>query len=138
MSRPVAGKHAGGELEVPGQVHADQVRRQIEHQGGVELASLYRGGTLEQRAEIEAEDVYHLDRCLIGPDRAERLQVCFTRLGGENQEFLDACPVLPGLDKFIHHTVKRASPEGSASGEGPRRGMDAVLDCRCAGDGVRR
>jgi hypothetical protein len=138
MTRAVAGKHAGGNLKVGGQVHPDQVRSKIEHQGGVELAPLYGGGTLEQRAEIETEDVHHLYRCLIGPDRAERFQVGFTRLGGQNQEFRDACPVLPGLDKFIHHTVKRAPPEGSAPGEGPRRGMDAVLDYRGAGDGVRR
>ena len=40
-------------------------------------------GLVEQRTEIQAEDVHHLDGGLLGTDGAQRLEVGLARLRGE-------------------------------------------------------
>src|SRR3954471_11555017 len=101
LSWPVPRQDAGRHFEVLGQLHPDQMRSQEEQQRGVELAPLNRCLALQHRAEIDAEDVHHLNRGLVGPDRAERFQVSLARLSRDDEELAHACPLLPGFDKFV-------------------------------------
>src|SRR6266516_2963917 len=61
---PVTLDLALGEGIVLCQVHADQLRREVQHEGGVELAAV-RGPArvLEVAGEVEREDVYGEDPC---------------------------------------------------------------------------
>ena len=58
----------------------------------------------------------------------------FARLGGEDDELADACPLLPGLDKFVHDPMQRAPPQGGAARERVGRRVDAELHRRRAQD----
>ena len=136
MPRPVAREHGGGQVEIPGHLHADQVRRQVEHQRSVQLAALNRCRALQERPEVQAENVDHLYAGLIGPNGAQRLEVGLAGLCRQDNELPNSCPLFPGLDKFIHHTVKRSPPQGGSSGEGPHRRVHAVLDRRRPGHPV--
>ena len=71
---------------------------------------------------------------LVGPDRAQGLQVRLAGLGGQDHELADACPLFPGLDKFVHDPMQRAAPERGAAGEVAGRRVDAVFHRRCAQD----
>src|SRR5687767_7275961 len=119
MPGTVARQHAGSELDVTGQLHLDEVRRQKQHQGSIQLTSLNRRGSLEQRCEIEAEDVDHLNGGLIGPDGTECFEMSLAGLSRQDQELSYSCPLLPRLDKFIHHTMKRAPPQRGRSWKRP-------------------
>jgi hypothetical protein len=135
---PVTGKHTGREIEVLRESHIHEMGRQVEHERGIQFSTLHRSPALQQRTEFEAEDVDHLNRGLIGPDGAERLQMCLAGLRGKDQEFSDSCPLLPRLDKFIHDTVKGAAPQRGTAGERPHCRVDAVLDRWRPGDTVCR
>ena len=91
-------------------------------------------GSLEQGAEIEGEDVDHLHRGFVGADRAQRFEMRFARLRGEHHELSNACPLFPGLDKFVHDTVQRPTSQGRAPGKGARVGVHAELDRRSPHD----
>ena len=138
MAGTVACHFPWREIEVARPFHVYQVWREVEHEGGIQLTPLNRGGALQQRPEIQAEDIHDLDSRLLGSNGAERFQMRLTGLGRENQKFAYACPLLPRLDKFIHHTVKRTPPQRGTAGKGPHRGVDSVLDCRGARHAVGR
>lgn len=138
MAGAVACHFARCEIEVAGPLHVHQVRREVEHEGGIQLTPLNWGGALQLRPEVQTEDVHDLYSRLIGSNGAERFQVCLTGLGRENQKLAYACPLLPRLDKFIHHTVKCTPPQRGTAGERSHRGVDAVLDGRGAGNAVGR
>jgi hypothetical protein len=124
----VAGEHRGWKLEVAGQLHLHQLRREKQEQGGVQLSALNRRRPLQQRAELNAEDVDHLHSCRIGADGAERFEVGLARLSSNNEELPDACPLLPGLDKFVHHPVKRTAAERGSARKRPSRGVHPIFD----------
>jgi hypothetical protein len=134
MAGPVASQCSGGQLEVPRQVHPDQLGRQEQEERGVELTTVDRHGAVQQAAEIDAEDVDHLDGGFIGADGAQRLQMDLAGLGGDDEELANACPLLPGFDKFVHHPVKRPSPERRPARKGPGSGVYPVLHCRRSRD----
>jgi hypothetical protein len=64
--------------------------------------------------------------------------VCIAGLRGQNQELTNSCPLLPGLDKFIHHTVQGTPTQRGSSREWPHCCMNAVLDGGSPGHPVRR
>jgi two-component system nitrogen regulation sensor histidine kinase NtrY len=129
MPGTVAREHAGSEVDVTGKLHLYEVRREKQHQGSIQLTSLNRRGPLEQRPEIEAEDVDHLNRGLIGPDGADCFEMGLAGLSRQNQELSYSCPLFPRLDKFIHHTMKRTPPQRGRSRKRPGCGVYSVLDC---------
>jgi two-component system nitrogen regulation sensor histidine kinase NtrY len=138
LPRPIPGQHAGRQLEVLGKVHPNHLGSEIQQQRRVELAALNRRRrVIEEIAEIEAEDIDDLHFGFVGPDGGEGLQVSFTRLSRDDEEFADACPLFPRLDKFVHHPVQRSAAEGSTAGKRPCRGMDPVLDGGDAGNAER-
>src|SRR5919107_4018466 len=61
LSWTKAREHSGCYGKIRGQVHPDQVRRQIQEEGGIELAPMNRSRPVEEFAEVHAEDVHHLD-----------------------------------------------------------------------------
>src|SRR5438309_359024 len=82
---PVAAEQLRGDREVARELHMDQLGREVEQQGGVQLAALdRRPGALQQGPEVEAEHVDHLHSGIVGPDRAERLEVGVAGLGRED------------------------------------------------------
>jgi hypothetical protein len=134
MARLVAGQHFRRELKVPRQLHVDQVRSQEQQERRIELAAMDRSRPVQQPAEVDAEDVHHLNRRLIGADRAQCLQMRLTRLRGDDEELTNACPLLPGFDKFVHDPVKRPSPQRRPAWEWAAGGVDPILHCRSAQD----
>jgi len=135
VSRTIAAEHLGSDREIARDLHMDQVGGEKEHERGVQLATVDGGaGALQQGAELEAEDVDDLHRGLVGPDGTQRLQVRLAGLGGEDHELPDACPPLPGLDKFVHDPMQRAAAEGCAAREVVGLLVDSVLQRRHAND----
>jgi hypothetical protein len=144
MTRAISGQLAARQIEVLGQFHLDQMRCQEEQEGRIQLSALDRRGSVQQAAEIHAEDVHHLDGCFVGADGAQCLEVCLTGLRSDDEELTDACPLLPGFDKFVHDPVKRSSSESRAARKGASRLMHPVLYGRgscngeCLGQVVRQ
>ena len=124
----VPGQHGGRELEILSQVHSNQVRCKKEKEGRVQLPALDGRMPLQQRAKLDSEDIHHLDRGFVGPERAEGFQMCFAGLSSDDEELPDACPLFPGLDKFVHDPVKRSTSKRGPARKGPGRGVHAVLD----------
>jgi hypothetical protein len=132
---PVSGHYLWSEREVPGQLHPDQFRREMEQQRCVQLAALNRRTRLfQERPEIHGEDVDHLHGRTIRADCAQRLEMRIARLSREHYELVDACPVFPGLDKFVHDTVQRPAAKRRSSRKGARRRVYAILDRGSAGN----
>ena len=68
----------------------------MQEEGCVDLAALNgRVGKIQEIAEIEREHVDHLNGGAVGTDGAERLEVGFAPLGGQDDELPHACPLLP-------------------------------------------
>jgi hypothetical protein len=128
MTRTVARQHCGSEFEVAGQLHLHQLGSQEQEQGGIELTPLDRSRAFEMRPEIEAEDIDHLHRRIVSADRTQSLEVSLAGLSGDDEELADACPLLPGLDKFVHDPVKRSPAERGSPWKGAGRSMHPVLD----------
>ena len=139
VARPVAREHARASARSPAPAPCGPAPAR--GRAGARYRARRRGsvpaGCSSSGAEIEAEDVDHLDGGLLGADGAQRLEVGLARLRGEDDELPDACPVFPGLDKFVHDTVQRATPESGASREGAGDGVHPVLDRRCPQDAER-
>jgi hypothetical protein len=57
LSWAVTRDYAGRELEVLGQIHSHQVGSEVEQERGVELATLDRGGAVEELTETVASSV---------------------------------------------------------------------------------
>jgi hypothetical protein len=134
MARLVAGQHFGRERKVARQLHLDQVRRQEQQERSIELTAVDRSRPVQQPAEVDAENVHHLNGCLIGSDRAQRLQMCLTRLRRDDEELTNACPLLPGFDKFVHDPVKRPSPQRRPAWKRAAGGVDPILHRRSPQD----
>jgi hypothetical protein len=131
VSRLVAAQHFGSKLEILGQFHANEVWCQEQEQRRIELTTMDRSRRpVQQFAEVDTEDVHHLDRRFIGSDRAQRLQMRLTRLRSDDEELTNACPLFPRFDKFVHDPVKRPSPQGRPAWERPGGGVDSVLHRR--------
>jgi hypothetical protein len=119
VPRTISRHDVRSEREVLGQLHADQFGREMEQQRRVQLAALNRSSRLfQERSEIHAEDVDHLHGRAVRPDRAQSLEMRIARLSGEHDELVDACPLFPGLDKFVHDTMQRAAAKRGSSGKG--------------------
>jgi hypothetical protein len=108
----------------------DQVWRQEQQERGIELPAMDRSRPVQQRAEIDTEDVHYLNRRFIGSDRAKCLQMRLTRLCRDDEELTNACPLFPGFDKFVHDPVKRPSPECRPARKRAGGGVDPVFHRR--------
>src|SRR5689334_4306514 len=75
VARTVALQHLGRDGEVAGQLHVHSLGREMEEQGRIQLAALYRGSrALKQGAEVEAEHIDHLHSRIIGANGAQRFE----------------------------------------------------------------
>lgn len=106
----------------------DQLWCKEQKKGRIQLTAVDRGRAVQQRAEVHAEDVHHLNGGFVGANGAQCLEVGLAGLRGNNDELADACPLLPGFDKFVHDPVKRSSPEGRTARKGAARGMHPVFN----------
>jgi hypothetical protein len=130
LSWPISGRLARWKSVILRQIHADQLRRQEQEQRSIQLPALNRRRPFQEIAEIEAEDIDDQYFRLIGPNRAERFQVAFARLRGEDEELADACPLLPRFDKFVHHPVKRSAPQRRTARKRAGGCVYSILDGR--------
>jgi hypothetical protein len=137
LSRTVPSHQAGGQRKVLSEIHPHQLGREEKKQGSVQLAPLDGRRSLQQRAKIETEDVDDLHLCLVCPNRTQGLEMPFAGLGGQDEEFSNACPLLPRLDKFVHHPVKRSAPQRGPARKRAGGGVHTILDRRGASDAER-
>src|SRR6266480_1491145 len=123
------------EHEVLGALHADEVWREVEQQGRVELAAVHRPvGVLEVAREVEGEYVDREDAGLAGAQGRERLLVGVVAVGGQDDEAFDP-RLLPRSEQVVHPAVQRLAADRGVAGEGPLGdGVDPIFDRRGAQD----
>ncbi len=99
---------------IAGKLHPDQFGGQVQYQGRVELAAMNRPARpVEDAAELEGEDIHHLDPGAVGHDRTQGFLMGLVRLRREDGEGLDPRSLFPGLDELVHHPVKRLALKAS-------------------------
>ena len=101
----MAGAGAALEEKVLGAVHVNQLRGDVQEQGGVELAAVDGPvGVVELGAEVESENVHREDTSPAGAQRRKGLLVRVVSVGGEDHERLDAA-LLPRADEVVQPAV---------------------------------
>ncbi len=84
---PEAGYLALGELEVLGEIHADELGGEVQHERRIELAAVHRpAGIFEITGEVERKNIDGEHAGLAGAERGESFLMGIVSVRGKNNE----------------------------------------------------
>jgi len=119
---PEPGHLALGEQKVLGELHMDQLGREVEHERRIELAAMGRSGRVfEIVGEVEGKDVHGEYSSPPRAQRGEGFLMGIMSVGGKNNESVHAT-LLPGAEQVVHPAVqsfpahRRIAREGTLGG----------------------
>src|SRR2546426_1888651 len=115
--------------EVLGALHAHELRREVQQQRGVQLATVHRAVlVLHVAGEVEGEDVDREDPGPLRAQRRERLLVRVVAVRRQDDERVDA-GLLPRAEQIVDPAVQGLATHGCVAGvRPPGRRVHAVLD----------
>ncbi len=123
----------GAELEVACAVHPDQVRIEVEHDGGFGFAAVERPGlTVEEVRDVDIPCGDDADAGGVGDEGRERIEMGLVAVCSEEDELGDALD-FPGGEDLVEHAVERFLGEGGSAGITSLGAyIDAVVHGWCA------
>ena len=117
--------------KVLGELHADELRREIQHQRRIELAAVrWAAGIVQIAGEVEGKDVYREYASPVGAQGRKGLLMGIVAVRRKNNESAHAA-LLPRAEQVIHPAVQGLASDSRIAGVGAfGRCVDAVRNCR--------